>query len=50
MRANSEGGGRQRLDMTLAAPDIAAIRLLMVWRREPDGRWRIARELLDEEP
>jgi len=25
-------------------------RLLMVWRREPDGRWRIARELLNEDP
>lgn len=24
-------------------------RFLMVWRREPDGRWRIARELLNEE-
>jgi ketosteroid isomerase-like protein len=24
-------------------------RLLMVWRREPDGRWRIARELLNDE-
>ena len=23
-------------------------RFLMVWRREPDGRWRIARELLNE--
>ena len=24
-------------------------RFLMVWRREPDGRWRIARELLNED-
>ena len=24
-------------------------RLLMVWRREDDGRWRIARELLNED-
>lgn len=24
-------------------------RLLMVWRREPDGQWRIARELLNED-
>ena len=24
-------------------------RLLMVWRKEPDGRWRIARELLNED-
>jgi uncharacterized protein (TIGR02246 family) len=25
-------------------------RFLMVWRREPDGRWRIARELLNDDP
>src|SRR5437667_6144145 len=25
-------------------------RFLMVWRREPDGRWRIARELLNDFP
>jgi ketosteroid isomerase-like protein len=24
-------------------------RFLMVWRREPHGRWRIARELLNED-
>jgi len=24
-------------------------RFLMVWRRDPDGRWRIARELLNED-
>lgn len=24
-------------------------RFLMVWRREPDGRWRFARELLNED-
>jgi ketosteroid isomerase-like protein len=24
-------------------------RFLMVWRRAPDGRWRIARELLNED-
>jgi ketosteroid isomerase-like protein len=24
-------------------------RFLMVWRREPDGRWRIAREMLNED-
>ena len=24
-------------------------RFLMVWRREPDGAWRIARELLNED-
>ena len=24
-------------------------RLLMVWRREADGQWRIARELLNED-
>ena len=23
------------------------VRFLIVWRREPDGRWRIARELLN---
>lgn len=25
-------------------------RFLMVWRRDPDGAWRIARELLNEAP
>ena len=24
-------------------------RFLMVWRREPDGRWRIAREMLNDD-
>lgn len=24
-------------------------RFLMVWRKDPDGRWRIARELLNED-
>ena len=24
-------------------------RFLMVWRREPDGKWRIAREMLNED-
>jgi ketosteroid isomerase-like protein len=24
-------------------------RFLMVWRREPDGRWRVARELLNDD-
>ena len=24
-------------------------RFLMVWRREPDGQWRIAREMLNED-
>jgi ketosteroid isomerase-like protein len=30
--------------------DVATVRrrFLMVWRREPDGRWRIARELLND--
>ncbi len=30
------------------APHIRR-RFLMVWRRDPDGRWRIARELLNED-
>ena len=30
------------------APTIRR-RFLMVWRRDPDGRWRIARELLNED-
>ena len=30
------------------APTIRR-RLLMVWRRDADGRWRIARELLNED-
>ena len=25
-------------------------RFLMAWRKEPDGRWRIAREMLNEDP
>ena len=28
---------------------IVRRRFLMVWRREPDGRWRIAREMLNED-
>lgn len=27
--------------------DTSRVRFLIVWRREPDGRWRIARELLN---
>jgi ketosteroid isomerase-like protein len=30
------------------APTIRR-RFLMVWRRDPDGRWRMARELLSED-
>jgi ketosteroid isomerase-like protein len=30
------------------APQVRR-RFLIVWRREPDGRWRIARELLNED-
>ena len=32
-------------------PDRQVIRrrFLIVWRREPDGRWRVARELLNED-
>jgi len=30
------------------APTIRR-RFLMVWRRDPDGQWRIARELLNED-
>ena len=31
-------------------PDAQRVRrrFLMVWRREPDGRWRLAREMLTE--
>lgn len=29
--------------------EVVRRRFLMVWRREPDGRWRIARELLNED-
>jgi ketosteroid isomerase-like protein len=25
-------------------------RFLMVWQKDPDGRWRIARELMNEDP
>lgn len=30
------------------APQVRR-RFLMVWRRDPDGRWRFARELLNED-
>jgi len=30
------------------APQVRR-RFLMVWRRDPDGRWRVARELLNED-
>lgn len=35
----------------LSGPDAQRVRrrFLMVWRREPDGRWRIAREMLNED-
>jgi ketosteroid isomerase-like protein len=26
------------------------VRLIIVWRRETDGQWRVAQELLHEEP
>ena len=29
---------------------ITTVRLLIVWRKEPDGVWRVAQELLDPEP
>jgi ketosteroid isomerase-like protein len=32
----------------LNAPEVRR-RFLMVWRREADERWRIARELLNED-
>jgi ketosteroid isomerase-like protein len=41
--------------VALSSSDLAAIRAagealaVMVWRREADGRWRIARELLNED-
>jgi len=32
------------------APTTTRIRVLIVWRKEPDGRWRVAQELLHGEP
>jgi ketosteroid isomerase-like protein len=29
---------------------ITTVRLVIVWRKEPDGVWRVAQELLDPEP
>jgi ketosteroid isomerase-like protein len=43
-RATWVGGRRDS-----GAPTIRR-RFLMVWRRDLDGRWRIARELLNEDP
>ena len=31
-----------------AESNLVRRRFLMVWRREPDGRWRIAREMLND--
>jgi ketosteroid isomerase-like protein len=42
-RANWVGGPKGSDAPTLRR------RFLMVWRRERDGRWRIARELLNED-
>lgn len=42
--------GRGSWISTARGPDAprVSVRFLMVWRREADGRWRIARELLTE--
>ena len=32
------------------APTTTNIRAIIVWRKEPDGRWRVAQELLHAEP
>ena len=33
-----------------SAPTTTNVRVIIVWRKEPDGRWRIAQELLHAEP
>jgi uncharacterized protein (TIGR02246 family) len=33
-----------------SAPTTTNIRVIIVWRKEPDGRWRVAQELLHAEP
>ena len=33
-----------------SAPMTTNIRAIIVWRKEPDGRWRVAQELLHAEP
>jgi uncharacterized protein (TIGR02246 family) len=32
------------------APTTTTIRVIIVWRKEPDGRWRVAQELLQADP
>ncbi len=32
------------------APTTTNVRAIIVWRKEPDGRWRVAQELLHAEP
>jgi uncharacterized protein (TIGR02246 family) len=32
------------------APTTTKVRAIIVWRKEPDGRWRVAQELLHAEP
>ena len=33
-----------------SAPTTTNVRAIIVWRKEPDGRWRVAQELLHAEP
>jgi ketosteroid isomerase-like protein len=32
------------------SPSTTSVRLIIVWRKESDGRWRVAQELLHAEP
>jgi ketosteroid isomerase-like protein len=33
-----------------ASPTTGNVRVIIVWRKEDDGRWRVAQELLHPEP
>ncbi|HEY2355451.1 MAG TPA: DUF4440 domain-containing protein [Gaiellaceae bacterium] len=43
-------GSRDHANVTGELGGVSArVRSLLVWRREPDGRWRVAREMLNTE-
>ena len=34
----------------ISAPTTTNVRLIIVWRKQPDGQWRVAQELLHADP